>query len=135
LEYDEAVNIIRQIKRKLVKKKEAGSLFGQDYKKDFETITNSLYQTFGNRQLYLGVGEKAAHLLYLTIKDHPFADGNKRIASFLFVYFLDKNNYLYKNSGEKKINDNTLVSLALLIAVSAPKEKDTMIRIISQILK
>jgi len=72
--------------------------------------------------------------LYLTIKDHPFSDGNKRIGSFLFVYFLDKNNYLYKKSGEKKINDNALTALALLIAESNPKEKDVLIKIIINLL-
>jgi prophage maintenance system killer protein len=79
--------------------------------------------------------EKAAHLLYFIIKDHPFSDGNKRIASFLFIYYLDKNNFLYKKSGERKINDNALTSLALLIAISDPKEKDKMIKIISNLLK
>lgn len=71
--------------------------------------------------------EKAAHLLYFIIKDHPFVDGNKRIGSFLFVYYLDKNNYLYRSTGEKKINDNALTTLALLIAISHPNEKDKMI--------
>jgi prophage maintenance system killer protein len=79
--------------------------------------------------------EKAAHLLYFIIKDHPFSDGNKRIASFLFIYYLDKNNFLYKKSGERKINDNALTSLALLIAISDPKEKDKMIKVISNLLK
>jgi prophage maintenance system killer protein len=72
--------------------------------------------------------------LYFIIKDHPFIDGNKRIASFLFVYFLDKNNYLLKPSGEKKINDNALTVLSLLIAVSDPKEKDKFIRLITNLL-
>ena len=78
--------------------------------------------------------EKAAHLLYFVIKDHPFVDGNKRIGSFLFVYFLDKNNYLYKKNGEKKINDNALTALSLLTAVSDPKEKDKLIKIITNLL-
>ncbi len=73
-------------------------------------------------------------MLYLVIKDHPFVDGNKRIGSFLFVYFLDKNDYLYRKNGEKKINDNTLVALALLVAVSNPVEKDILIRIIINLI-
>jgi len=71
----------------------------------------------------------------MVIKDHPFSDGNKRIASFLFVYFLDKNNALYRQTGEKKINDNALAVLALLIAESDTKEKDQMIALITQLLK
>ena len=72
--------------------------------------------------------------MYFTIKDHPFVDGNKRIGAFLFIYFLDKNNYLYKKSGEKKINDNALIALALLIAISGPEEKNKMIKIITNLL-
>jgi prophage maintenance system killer protein len=79
--------------------------------------------------------KKGANLLYLIIKDHPFVDGNKRIASFFFVYFLDKSNYLYRTTGEKKINDNALTVLALLIAESEPKEKDQMIALVTQLLK
>jgi len=73
-------------------------------------------------------------LLYLIIKDHPFADGNKRSAAFLFVYFLDRNKYLYKKSGEKKVNDNALAALALLVAESDPKEKDIMIKLIINLI-
>ncbi len=78
--------------------------------------------------------EKAAHLLYLVIKDHPFVDGNKRIESLLFVYFLERNKYLYRQNGEKKINDNALTALALLIAESDPKDKDILIKIITNLL-
>jgi prophage maintenance system killer protein len=84
--------------------------------------------------LYPSLEQRAAHLLYFIIKDHPFNDGNKRIGSFLFIYYLDRNNFLYKKSGEKKINDNALASLALLIAISDPKEKDKMIKIITNLL-
>jgi len=71
----------------------------------------------------------------LTIKDHPFVDGNKRIASFLFVYFLEKNNYLFKKSGERKITDTSLVALSLLIATSKPEEKDIIINLITNFLR
>jgi len=73
-------------------------------------------------------------LLYLIIKDHPFSDGNKRTAALLFVYFLDRSNHLFKKSGERKINDNALVALALLIAKSDPKDKDMMITIIKNLI-
>ena len=73
--------------------------------------------------------------MYLTIKDHYFTDGNKRIGSFLFVYFLDKNDYLYRENGEKRISNNTLAVLALLIAESNPEEKDQMIALVTQLLK
>ncbi len=134
LEYENCQNIVFQIKKELIDKKQASELFGQEVNRKFESIVKNLYQTFGGKELYGSIEEKAAHLLYLTIKDHPFIDGNKRIASFLFVYFLDKNNYLYKNSGEKKINDNALAVLALLIAESNPKEKEVMVKIITNLL-
>jgi len=134
LEYEEIKIIIEALKKELIDKKEASGLFGQEYESRFEGIVKNLYQTFDSKELYKTIGEKAANLLYLTIKDHPFVDGNKRIASFLFVYFLDKNGYLYKEDGERKINDNALVALALLIAVSDPKEKDVMIKIITNLI-
>ncbi len=85
--------------------------------------------------MYKSIDDKATHLLYLIIKNHPFLDGNKRIASFLFVYFLDMNNYLYRDSGEKKINDTALTTLSLLVAESDPKEKDRITALIMQLLK
>lgn len=72
--------------------------------------------------------------MYFIIKDHPFVDGNKRIASFLFVYFLDKNKYLYRTTGERKINDNALTALTLLIAISHPEEKNKLIKIITNLI-
>ena len=136
LDYIVASKIIKKLKEKLSAKKEAGDLFGQEYGEKFRAILGNIYQTFSGKELYPSLEEKAAHLLYFVIKDHPFADGNKRTGSFLFVYFLDRNSYLYKKeTGEKKINDNALVALALLIAISDPKEKDTMIKIISNLLK
>ena len=93
-----------------------------------------MYQTFAKKELYPTIEDKAAHLLYFTIKDHPFADGNKRSGAFLFVYFLDKSDYLFKKSGERKINDNALTALALLVAESDPKEKGVMIKIIKNLI-
>jgi len=134
LNYDNCKNIIIEIKENLTVKKQASNFFGIEPEKKFESVIGNLRQTFAGKELYKTIEEKAAHLLYLTIKDHPFIDGNKRIASFLFVYFLDKNDYLYHKNGEKKINDNALVALALLIAGSDPKEKDILIRIITNLI-
>ena len=134
LEYNDVKRIIQEIKKELILKKEASDLFGRESGEKFKATLGNIYQTFGKKELYPSLEEKAAHLLYFIIKDHPFVDGNKRIASFLFVYFLDKNNFLYRKTGEKKINDNALTALALLIAVSDPKEKDILIKIITNIL-
>ena len=134
LKYDDAKNVAEELKKELASVKEAGNLYGQEYPGKFESVIKGLYQTYDGQELYRTIEEKAAHLLYLIIKDHPFTNGNKRIAAFLFVYFLDKNSYLYKEIGEKKINDNALVALVLLIAISDPKDKDTMIKIITNLL-
>ena len=134
LEYKNCQNIIFELKKNLIAKKEAGGIFGNEVDCKFKSITKNIYQTFGGKELYQSIENKAAHLLYLTIKDHPFTDGNKRIGSFLFVYFLDKNNYLHRESGEKKINDNALTALALLVAESNPKEKEQMVALITQLL-
>lgn len=134
LRYEDCKQVIGEIKKELITKKEASGFFGNETGRGFEGIIKNLYQAFSGKELYKTIEEKAANLLYLTIKDHYFTDGNKRIASFLFVYFLDKNDYLYRENGEKKINDNALVALALLIAESNPKEKDILIRIIINLL-
>jgi len=135
LRYKECKQIIITLKKELTAKKETSSLFGQERQGIFEGLIKNLYQTFAQKELYPTIEDKAAHLLYLSIKDHPFTDGNKRVASFLFVYFLDKSNHLFKKSGERKINDNALVALALLIAGSDPKEKEMMINIIKSLIK
>ncbi len=134
LKYEDGAKIIAELKRELIAKKEASDLFGQERGGSFEGIIKGLYQTFAKKELYPTIEDKASHLLYLTIKDHPFSDGNKRTASFLFVYFLDKSNYLFKKSGERKINDNALVALALLIAESNPIDKEVMIKIIKNLI-
>jgi len=134
LEYQNCQRIIIQLKKELSDKGATDNFFGNETSGKFESIVKNLYQTFSGKELYKTIEEKAAHLLCLTIKDHPFIDGNKRIGSFLFVYFLDKNNYLYRKTGERKINDNALTSLALLIAVSDPKDKDILIKIITNFL-
>lgn len=135
LEYDNCLSIIAELKKNLMAKKEAADIFGHEVESKFESAVKNLYQTFDAKELYKSIENKAAHLLYLTIKDHPFTDGNKRIGSFLFVYFLDKNNYLYRKGGERKINDNALTALALLVAESDPKEKEQMAALIMQLIK
>lgn len=135
LDYNESVRVILATKKELISRGEGSDLFGNERDGSFGGIIKGLYQTFGGKELYPTLEVKAAHILYLIIKDHPFSDGNKRVGSFLFVYFLDKNNALYRDSGEKKINDNALAALALLIAESNPNEKDQMIALITQLLK
>lgn len=134
IRYGEAKKAIDLLKEDLINKKEASELFGIERESALEGILESIHQTFGGKELYPSIEEKAAHVLYFIIKDHPFVDGNKRIGSFLFILFLHKNNYLFKSTGETKINDNTLVAIALLIAESKPKEKETMIALISNLL-
>ncbi len=134
LQEDEIKKTIEKLKEELVAKKEASEFFGIDSYGRLKGILGNIYQTFDGKELYPSLEEKAAHLLYFIIKDHPFVDGNKRIASFLFIYFLDKNDYLYKSSGEKKINDNALTTLALLIAISNPDEKDKFIKLITNLV-
>ncbi len=135
LTYERSVEIILEVKKELILKNEAGEFFGNERDGSFGGIIKGLYQTFGGKELYETLEIKAAHLLYLVIKDHPLSDGNKRTASFLFVYFLDKNNALYRENGEKKINDNALAALALLVAESNPNEKEVMVVLITQLLK
>jgi len=130
LTYEEA---IKQIE--LVKKAYGNSdLFGQEKDKSFRSSIATIYQTFGGKDLYPSVEEKAANLLYFIVKNHSFSDGNKRIAAFLFLYFLEKNGLLFTETGQKRIADNALVALTLMIAVSKPEEKETMIKVIVNLI-
>jgi death-on-curing family protein len=134
LVYEDVYKEVLVLKKNLIKKKQATSLFAQERDHGLDAILGNIYQTFGGKDLYSSLEEKAAHLLYFVIKDHPFSDGNKRTASFLFILFLMKNNCLYNKKGEKKINDNALVALALLVAESDPKQKDLMVRLIVNLI-
>ena len=135
IEYSEAIKAITELKKQLVKKKEASTLFGNERDRGFESTLNSVVQTFGGEYLYKSIEEQAAHLLYFVIKNHPFTDGNKRIGAFLFVWFLEKNKHRFKKSGELKINDNALVALALLVAQSNPDDKEIMIKLVMNLIR
>lgn len=130
INYNEAISAIQQLKNELISKQEASELFGRQRDETFQGILKSVIQTFEGNYLYPSIEEQAAHLLYFVIKNHPFADGNKRIGAFLFVWFLHRNKHLIKKEGDFKINDNALVALALLVAQSDPQNKDLMIRLI-----
>lgn len=134
IRYDEAVSAITELKRQLLKKKEAGDLFGNQKDDSFKGILGNVVQSFGGEYLYHSIEEQAAHLLYFVIKNHPFSDGNKRIGAFLFVWFLEKNKHRFKKNGELKINDNALVALALLVAQSNPNDKEIMIKLIMNLI-
>lgn len=134
IEYAEAVDAIQILRSELLQKHEATALFGNQKDKTFEGILRSILQTFDGNYLYPTIEEQAAHLLYFVIKNHPFSDGNKRIGAFLFVWFLEKNSHLLKHNGERKINDNALTALALLVAQSNPEDKELMIRLICNLI-
>lgn len=134
IEYDEAAAAIAELKKQLIKKKEASELFGKPKDESFKGILGSIVQTFGGEYLYKSIEGQAAHLLYFVIKNHPFNDGNKRIGAFLFIWFLEKNRHRFKKSGELKINDNALVALALLVAQSNPADKEIMIKLIINLI-
>ena len=134
LTYGDVKNVLAEIKTQLIKKGEATQLFANEKANELSGIIGNIYQSFGCVDLYPSIEDKAANLLYFIIKDHPFSDGNKRSASFLFIYFLDKCDYLYKDNGEKKINDNALTTLTLLVASSNPKEKDILVKLIKHVL-
>jgi prophage maintenance system killer protein len=109
-------------------------LFGREKDKSFESSVRTIYQSFGGQDMYPSVEEKAANLLYFVVKNHSFSDGNKRIAAFLFVYFLDRNDCLYHRDGSRRIADNALVALTLLIAESRPEDKDVMATLVVNLI-
>ncbi len=132
--YQDALAAIAELKKDLMAKKEAGDLFGVE-RDHLAGIIGNVNQSFGGHALYPSAEEKAAHILYFVIKDHPFGDGNKRIGSLLFIIFLARNNHLFTKKGERKINDVALVALALLVAESKPNQKDAMVKLIVNLLK
>ena len=134
LDYNEAKEAIAELKKALIAKGEATELFGQEKANEFKGNLLNIYQSFGGEELLPSVEQKAANLLYYIIKGHPFNDGNKRIGAYLFVLFLHKNGILHKSNGEPKINDNALASLALLVANSAPEQKEIIIKLVMNML-
>lgn len=128
--YENAMNVIRGLHEKF-----GGSdLFGNEKDDSFKSSIGQIYQTFGGVDLYPSVEEKAAMLLYLVTKNHSFSDGNKRIAATLFLWFLNNNGILYNEDGSKRIADNTLVALTLMIAESRTEEKDTMVKVVVNLI-
>jgi death-on-curing family protein len=109
-------------------------LFGNEKDHSFKSSINTIYQTFDGKDLYPSIEEKAAMLLYLVVKNHSFSDGNKRIAAFLFLWFLEKNGILYKTNGYRLIENNTLVALTLMIAQSQTEEKDMMAKVVVNLI-
>jgi prophage maintenance system killer protein len=131
LTYSEAKKIIEAMREKF----KDSALVGQEKDKSFKSSLGAIYQTFGGKDVYPTVEEKAAHLLYFVTKNHSFVDGNKRIAATLFVCFLQKNKILLRKDGSKRIDDNALVALTLMIASSKANEKAIMIKIILNLLR
>ena len=129
----EARSAIARLKRDLRARGEASDLFGREREDALAALLGNLDQSVFGEPAYPTVESKAAHLLYFVIKNHPFSDGNKRIGSFLFVDFLHRNERLIRN-GAAVINDVGLAALALLVAASAPKDKDVMIRLVTNML-
>lgn len=128
--YDNAKHAIAALREKF-----GGSpLFGNEKDGSFKSSIGQIYQTFDGNDLYPSVEEKAAMLLYLVTKNHSFSDGNKRIAATLFLWFLNNNGILYHEDGTKRIADNTLVALTLMIAESKPEEKDVMVKVVVNLI-
>lgn len=128
--YENAMEAINALKEKF-----GGSQWFAHEKDDsFKSSIGQIYQTFGGEELYPSVEEKAAMLLYLVVKNHSFSDGNKRIAAMLFLWFLNNNHVLYAEDGHKRIADNTLVALTLMIAESRTEEKDVMVKVVVNLI-
>ena len=130
LSYEEAIhqiNIWRDYQK-------AGKLFGNEKDQSFKSSLDTIYQTFDSVDLYPSLEEKAANLLYFVVKNHSFSDGNKRIAAGLFIYFLDMNQKLYSDLGNKRIGDNALVAITIMIAESKSEEKDIMVKLVVNLI-
>ena len=120
--------------KSLLSNDETNALFGNEKDDSFKSSIGQIYQTFGGEELYPSVEEKAAMLLYLVTKNHSFSDGNKRIAATLFLWFLNNNHILYREDGSKRLADNTLVALTLMIAESKTEEKDVMVKVVVNLI-
>ncbi|MDT0647961.1 virulence protein RhuM/Fic/DOC family protein [Zunongwangia sp. F260] len=134
ISYSEAKGAIQVLKQQLIDKNQANSIFGNEKDQGFKSSLQTIVQTFDGQYLYGSIEEQAANLLYFIVKNHSFTDGNKRIGAFLFIWFLEKNKYSLKTSGELKINDNGLTALTLLIAQSDPAEKELMVQLVVNLI-
>jgi prophage maintenance system killer protein len=130
ISYEEARGIIETLREQY----KATELFGREKDETLKSSLGNIFQTFDGNQLYPSMEEKASHLLYFLVKNHHFTDGNKRIAAFLFLWFLEKNNALYHKDGSKRIADNALVAMTLMIAESNPKHKDIIVKVIVNLI-
>ena len=128
--YSSAKEALQTLKEKFG----VSELFGREKDESFRSTMGAIYQTFNGKDLYPSVEEKAANLLYLTVKNHSFSDGNKRIAAFLFLWFLEKNGILYREDGSRLLDNNTLVALTLMIAQSRTEEKDIMTKVVVNLI-
>jgi prophage maintenance system killer protein len=128
--YENAAKTIADLKKKF----DHSALFGVERDNSFKSSVATIYQTFGGRELYPSLEEKAAMLLYLVVKNHSFTDGNKRIAAYLFLWFMQKNNILYGKDGSIRIANNALVALTLMIAESKSQEKDIMAKVVVNLI-
>ena len=128
--YENAMEAIGGLREKFG----GSTLFGNEKDESFKSSIGQIYQTFGGEELYPSVEEKAAMLLYLVTKNHSFSDGNKRIAATLFLWFMNNNGILYREDGTKRLADNTLVALTLMIAESKTEEKDVMVKVVVNLI-
>lgn len=128
--YEEAMQAINDLKIVFG----ASSLFANEKDDSFKGSIGTIYQSFSGVEFYPTIEEKAANLLYFVVKNHSFSDGNKRIAAYLFVWFLEKNHHLYRPDGSKRIENNALVALTLMIAESKPEEKDIMVKVVVNLI-
>ena len=135
IDYKNASAAIAQLKKELIKKKQASDLFGKEREKNrFHSALNAIYQTFGGRDLYPSIEEKAANLLYFIVKNRPFVDGNKRIGALIVIWFLNLNKILYSKEGRKRVADNALVPLTLLVAESKAENKETVVNLVVNLI-
>jgi prophage maintenance system killer protein len=128
MSYEAAIEIVNTMKSGF------GGLFGLEKDQGFKSALGAIYQTYGGEELYPSIEEKAANLLYFVVKNHAFSDGNKRIGAALFITFLAGNRTLYRADGSKRIADNALIALTLLIAESRPHDKEIIVRVIVSLI-
>jgi death-on-curing family protein len=130
LTHDEAVELIAALKKNLLRQRQASETFGKEKNDGLKRILENIAQ-MTEKKSSMSVEEKAAHLLYAFTKDHPFQDGNKRIAAFLFIVYLTRTECLTAHGGERKFSDSALVALVLLVAESQPEHKELLLKLIT----